>query len=165
MNKFDVKKAEALTINGYYYEGLAFLMEYKGCQFVVTCPNKESLAQVFTQIHGGVIDMSKACATTVTAPQNISVTEMKTVPDMLKERQEKANEPQPPNGLYWFYLEGTRSCILEYDDCTFNGNDFELLGPAMQQTVTECKLLLRGLGWKRGDIESVKISDTEPMPF
>lgn len=159
MSTFDVKKAESLTIEGYYYEGVAFLVQHRGNQFIVLAPNKETLAEVFTQIHGGTIDMSKVQPVSVTAPQNITISEMKTVSEMLKERKEK------DYNLYWYIHPESDCCFVEYGDFISNDGMAERLGKAEKYTTIECKLLLRRLGHKREDIDTLVIREGEPIPF
>lgn len=72
----------------------------------------------------------------------------------------------PNSTVYWWYLPGANNCIMEFDNCDFNGNEHKLLGVAVKETERECKQLLsRVLGFSMKEINQIEINPTPPIPF
>ena len=75
-------------------------------------------------------------------------------------KSKRINKP-----LYWYIHPESDCCFIDFEGYVSDDRMAEQLGPAIRLTVIECKLLLRSIGWKREDINELKIDNTHPVPF
>ena len=75
----------------------------------------------------------------------------------------KSNRIDKP--LFWYIHPESGCCFIDFEGYLSSDGTAEELGLAIKATVIECKLLLRSLGWKREDIDRLKIDNTDPIPF
>lgn len=173
MSKFTPAESDGnVKAHGWYYSGMSALGQHSGSQFIIIAPDMAGLTIAWNLIMSVDIREHDCQPVICTAPRNLDIAvTVPTFNEMINRAFEpkrgiKTTPPQPDDFiLRWFYLPGANQCMLEYNNCDFNGNEFELIGKAEKQTVMECKLLLRRLGWDRVDIDKLSISTEEPVPF
>jgi hypothetical protein len=93
----------------------------------------------------------------------------KTVQCLYRNSSEPVVEPPVPKvePLVWlFHPESDCAFVGTLNELSMDGNLVEL-GDCLQQTVVECKTILRKIGWPRSDIEAIEINTItkDDIPF
>lgn len=131
---------------------------------VIVAPDINVLKRFWSHITNQPLDVKKSPILLYKyepdKPEFKAPIEGKNLGNIMKMKDNRIKEP-----LMWYKHPESDSCFVDFKGYLSSDGMSEELGPAVKMTVIECKLLLRSLGWKREDIDKLKIDPTDPIPF
>lgn len=136
-----------VTIEGAVWKGVSacLLNDKTGEVVVLTAPDAKQLKSFWSELTDDKLDMSQ----TKTTVGNY---------DFIKKEEEKEGDK-----LFWILDKEEPRCFISVK-C--NSKRYQTLGEVVRNTETECKILLRKLGWDKEDIAEVMICMVDDdIPF
>lgn len=149
-------------LHGYYFEGIAAHFNHDGNEVIMISPTSQELAHFFSRACSGVLNPANCKMGYFGSASKLIELDK---PVDLKEEGVKPKYTYPMGTLLWYIHPESYRCFLEYGGYVSGDGMSQEIGIAEKQTVIECKLILRNLGWNRADIDKLNISDEEPVPF